>query len=363
LASEAVQLESNGVDASSGPQAQTGAPTGSYKVVSNAAADKARSDELYSFRAAITAAEPQPDAQLAKPISPLRPILMIGALGVALVALVVVLFHSFPSLSQQKPPALYVDLGNRRFDPAGLAGRLIVRWDKKAAYELYLDPVDQQDTSNFQALAQDPSHPLAVVIRLLNTAGTVACEKEIDFPAPAQPGAPSEPAPALMPTITAGGDTIRDLAGPDGQIAELTTSGPLPCGLGAYQSIATWDFAANYPAVADQQDEAKQGTAKSSSTGSRRSRLTTGWRLTAVRFQRLPAPIEGDDVIVGDNPARGTVDTSSGREFLIGGGGAHARSSEWQIFPSAIHFRCEKTGVCTLTRYSSRSIVQARLVQ
>jgi hypothetical protein len=361
LASETVQLDSTAVGASSG--AQVGAPVGNYKVVSNAQADKARSEELYSFRAALEAAQPESSPQPAKPSSPLMPILMFGAIGVALVMLVVLLFFSFPSLGKQKPPALYVDLGNRRFDQAGLAGRLIVRWEGKAGYELYLDPLDQQDTSSFQALAQNQANPLSVVIRLLDSEGMVACQKEIDFPAPAQPGSAPNAAPALMPAITTGGDTIRDLAGPDGQIAEITTSGPLPCSLTAYQRIAAWNFATNLPSDAGQQDQGKPEPAKSGATGSRRSHSAAGWRLAAIQFQRLPAPIEGDDVIVGDNPTRGTVDTSSGREFLMGTGGARASSSEWQIFPSAIHFRCEKTGVCTLTRYSSHSIAQARLVR
>lgn len=354
--------------ASGSPGGQAGAPVSSYKIVSNAAADKARTEELFSFRTAMAAAEPeQGQAPERQASSPLKPALMLGALVAAFVLLFVLVIMAFPSISmsKSKAPALYIDLGNRRFDPAGLAGRLIVRWEGKAGYELYLDPLDQDDATGFQVLATNPPHPLSVVIRLLDTEGTVACQKEIDFPAPGQPGSPPDPTQALMPQTTAGGDTIRDLTGSDGKIAEITTSGALPCSLKAYQRIAAWDFATNFPTVADQQNEAKQEqeNAKDPATGSRRSRTATGWRLSAVQFVRLPAPVEGDDVIVGDNPARGTVDTSSGREFLIGAGGALARSSEWQIFPSAIHFRCEKTGICTLTRYSSRSILQARLVR
>jgi hypothetical protein len=363
LASEALQLDPNDVGASSGPQA--GAPVSNYKIVSNAAADKARTDELYAFRAAVAAAEPEPGQQAAKPAPrPLLRILTIGAIALAGIALLVLVFFAFPNiptLGKQKPTALYIDLGNRRFDPAGLSGRLIVRWQDKAAYDFYLDPVDQQDAGDIQALAENPTHPLSVVIRLLDASGMVACEKEIDFPASAQPGSAPDPTQALVPKTTAAGDTIRDLEGSDGQVAEINSSGPLPCPLKAYQRIAAWDFATNFPTAADRENEARQETAKGLGTGSSRSRFGAGWRLSTIRFQHLPAPIEGDDVIVGDNPARGTIDTSSGREFLVGGGGA--RSSEWQIFPSAIHFRCEKTGVCTLARYSSHAILQARLVR
>lgn len=337
-------------------------PISNYRIMSNAQAEKNRTDELYSFRSEIQAAQPDPNAAQPpkKPASPLMP-LAIGAVVVAAIALFALVFLSLPklSLTKQKPPALYMDLGNRRLDSAGLAGRLIVRWEDKAGYEFYLDPLDQDDAAGFQALATNPPHPLTVVIRLLDTQGMVACEKEIDFPGPAQPGAPPDPTQALLPKTTAAGDTVRDMAGSDGEIAEINSSGPLPCPLQAYQRIVSWDFASSLPTAADQETAARQAGARGG-TASRNSRFGSGWRLSAVRFDHLSAPIEGDDVIVGDNPARGTVDTSSGREFLVGAG---ALSSEWQIFPSAVHFRCEKTGICTLTRSISHAIVHARLVR
>ncbi len=367
LASEAIQLDSNDVGASGSPQPQAGEPVSGYKFVSNAAAAQARTEELYAFRATMAAAEPQPSAQPAKTPPPVMRLVVYGAIGVALILLLVVAFLRFPSLTNSlsgaKPPVLYIDLGNRRFDPAGLSGRLIVRWEGKPSYELYLDPVDQQNTAGFQVVAQNSTNPLVVVVRMLDSAGTVACQKEIDFPAPAEPGAAPDPTQAFLSKTTAAGDTIRDLAGPDGQVAEMTTTGPLPCSLSAYEGIAAWDFVANFPTVAGQENQLKHDDAKSAELNSRRLHSAAGWRLSPVHFQRLPATIEGDDVIVGDNPTRGTVDTSSGREFSLGAGGSPSLASEWQIFPSAIHYRCEKTGVCMLTRLSSRTMLQARLVR
>ena len=350
---------------SGSPQPQVSLPVSGYKVVSNAAAAQARNEELYSFRAAMAAAEPETAPQPAKAKPPAMRLLVYGVAGVAVILLAVLAFLSFPSLTRSvtgtKPPVLYNDLGNRRFDPAGLSGRLIVRWEGKPSYELYLDPVDQEHTAGFQAAAQNPHNPLVVVVRMLDASGMVACQKEIDFPASAQPGAAPDPTQVFLPKTTAGGDTIRDLPGSDDQVAEITTIGPLPCSLSQYQRIAAWDFAANFPTVQDQ-DELKHEVATNREGRSRRSYSASGWRLGSLHFQRLSAAIEGDDAIVGDNPARGTVDTSSGREFLIGAGGSHALSSEWQIFPTAIHYHCEKTGICMLTRLSSRTMLQARLV-
>jgi len=60
---------------------------------------------------------------------------------------------------------------------------------------------------------------------------------------------------------------------------------------------------------------------------------------------------------------RGTVDTQGGRVFLVGVSGLRNRTAEWQVFPAAIHFRCEKNGTCVLTRVNSRTTLQARLIR
>jgi hypothetical protein len=57
------------------------------------------------------------------------------------------------------------------------------------------------------------------------------------------------------------------------------------------------------------------------------------------------------------------VDTSAGRVFLIIKNGAGSRAPEWQAFPTAIHFRCDKNGVCVLSRANARTTLQARLLK
>jgi hypothetical protein len=81
------------------------------------------------------------------------------------------------------------------------------------------------------------------------------------------------------------------------------------------------------------------------------------------QIQHLPTPIEGDDVIVADNPSRGTVETSGGRVFFLGVAGMHNRTAEWQVFPASIYFRCDKNGSCVLTRTGSHVSLQARLLK
>jgi hypothetical protein len=368
VSTNAIQLDGNEVGATVGAQPQANVPVSVYKVVSRE--NPSKRDELFTFRAAESANEPQPARpEAAKPGTKSIVILVALAamLGVAAVLAFTMLSRSeLPSLNaltKSKPVPLYVDMGNRRFDPAGLAGRLIVRWDGNAAYQLYLDPLDPQQMAGFQTLAEDPPHPLSVLIRLLDASGLVACEKEIVFPTPARPANAVDPQQALIPRTTSGGDTVQGMAGSDGQIAEITSAGPLPCSIDEYRRLTGWQFSSNFPTVADQEGPLaralKPGTAESGA----RFHSARGWRQSPLQFERLAAPIEGDDMIVGDNAARGTVDTNSGRVFLVVASAWRTHMSEWQIFPAAIHFRCEKTGVCTLTRMSSRTMLQARLMR
>ena len=353
--SDVAQLEAREADTAGGPEPQANRADASYHVVPYT--ERTGGPDLFAYRAAMAeplqAVEPEPEETKPKRRFALLPAILVLAFG-ALFLL------ALPRLMKPKPPALYIDMGARRFDPAGLSGRLIVRWvGGSAAYQLYLDPLDQQHVAEFQAVVQDPPHPLSVVIRLRDSEGIVACQKELDFPAIAsQPGS-SYRVQVLAPRQTSVGDTVQNMAGTDGQIAEVTVSGGLPCPLRAYQRFAGWDFITNFPTVDGQADWLRY---ENSLAGGKRPDLAGG-RGAPLQVQRLPTPIEGDDVIVGDNPSRGTVDTGGGQVFWVGVSGIRNRAPEWQVFPAAIHFRCDKNGACVLTRTNSRNTLQARLMK
>jgi len=358
----AIQLEVSETASSAGAQTQTGVADRVYKVLPPAGG--ASQEDLYGFRSAFY--EPAPDAQgpeaaaeeaKSKRTAAFLPILFIIVLG-ALAALVV------PKLMKSKAPLQYVDLGTRRFDSAGLGARLIARWDAGAGYQLYIDPLDPQQTAGFQAVTLNPPHPVSVVIRLLDTTGAVACQKEVVLPAPALPAgsSDSDASQALLPMQTSTGDTVQNIAGPDGQVAEITITGGLPCSMKQYQSLAAWQFFTNFPTL-DEQDDWLRHRRISDAANGRRSHSGEGGFGFSARALHLPAPIDDDDVIVGDNPSQGTLDTQGGRIFLVGIIGMRNRTAEWQVFPAAVHFHCDKNGSCVLTRVNSRTQLQARLVK
>lgn len=352
--SDVVQIESDEPVAASTPQPQTSGEDTGYHVVPSSR--EGAEEELFAFRTAM--AEPE-EAEAAGPEQ--NRLNWLPTLGMAAVALVCALLFVFflPTLLKPKPPVLYIDMGNRRLDPTGLGGRLIARWEGSAAYQLSIDPVDQQQVARFQAVAEDPPYPLSFVIRLRDASGLVACQKEILFPNAGPPGDPPDKGQTLQPRISPSGDTVQNVAGADGKIAEISVTGGLPCPEKAYQRLAGWDFISNFPTVAGQTDWLKH---EATLTKGEKANVRNTQRFLA-RAQRLPAPIDGDDTIVGDNPLKGTVDTSGGRVFLVGANGLRSRSTEWQFFPAAIHFRCDKNGTCLLTRANAPAPLQARLIR
>jgi hypothetical protein len=364
----AVQVEAETTATPAGSQSDTGVTERSYKVL--APTGGASHEDLYGFRTIMEQPAPVEDPEAAKKevkskrAAALLPILIILVLGVLAFLLV-------PKFAKSKNPALYVDLGTRRFDSAGLGARLIARWEGSTAYQLYIDPLDPQQTAGFQAVTVNPPHPVSVVIRLLDKTGAVACQKEVVLPTPGPAAGSSDSSAgagssdvsqALVPMQTASGDTIQNIAGPDGQIAEITITGGLPCSMKQYQSLASWEFYTNFPSL-DEQAEWLNHHGLNNSAKNGKGHGSQGGSGFSLRALHLPAAIDDDDVIVGDNPSQGTLDTEGGHIFLVGVVGMRNRSAEWQMFPAAIHFHCDKNGNCFLTRVNSRTTLQARLVK
>ncbi len=365
--SDVVQVESNEPVTAGGPQGQDAVWVPGYHVVPyGKGADQ---EDLFAYRTAMAELEQAEEAKPKEANAKRTPALLLILLILALLAVAAMLVLAVPKVMSSSPalfkvvkpnaPVLYIDMGSRRFDPAGLGGRLIARWEGSAAYELYIDPLDPQQAEGFQAVAENPPYPLSFVVRLHDPSGVVQCQKEIAIPAPAPQADPPDPAQALQPRQTPSGDTVQNIAGPDGNIAEITVSGGLPCSQTAYQHLAAWDFTTNFPVIGGQENWLRQ----ENDLAAGRKRHSAGAQGFIPRVQPLPTAIDGDDVIVGDNPVRGTVDTGGGRVFLVGAIGMRNRSAEWQIFPASIHFHCDKNGTCVLTRTNSHTTLQARLMK
>ncbi|MGB6746154.1 MAG: hypothetical protein WBE38_21065 [Terracidiphilus sp.] len=338
------------------PAEQPGVPQSSYKVVPST--EKTNREELYSFRAEMAPPPPPP------PVSPTqaaleknKTLLMAAAAGA--VGLLVVLLIVLVMDRQNEAPA-YIDLGTSNIVPAGLQARLVARWVGSAQYELRINPAAPQQLAGFSAVAGSPPHPLSVHIRLKGSSGVV-CQRDILFPLNAQPEADPDHPDTLLPQKTFEGDTVQNVAAADGKIDEIVVIGPLNCPVKAYKKLEAWSFSSNFPLLPDQGDWLNHLESVAASERSRAAEIRA--RALIPKARTLTAPIEGDDVIVSDNPSRGSVETGAGRVFYLGKDVLREAQAEWQVFPVAIHFRCDIKSVCTLTRSGASMPLQARLVR
>jgi hypothetical protein len=321
--------------------------------------EKAHDGDLYSFRGAMPA--PAPAAPARSPaqnamagrrkIAWIAGVAGLASLFVALVTLIV---------NRQEPTLPFIDLGANNVASAGLAGRLIVKWDGKPEYELHIDPLVPQQISGFAAVAGNPPRPVSFDLQLKDASGAVLCRKEIVLAVDTGAQSNPEQAQPLVPTQTVGGDIVQNVAGTDGQINEMVINGQLPCPVKSYRRLASWDFASSFPTVAEQDDWLRHEQGVEAEL--RRKAAEERAKALIPRGRLLPAPIDGDDVIVFDNPSKGMVETKAGRLFYVGKDGLRGRAPGWQIFPATIHFHCDTKANCVLTRASATTSLQARLV-
>jgi hypothetical protein len=330
-------------------------PQSAYEVVP--ATERSSTAELYAFRAEIPPPPLPPTPTPAQAAFEKNRTLLV-ALAAGGVLILVMVLVAWLVLRAGEPPA-YIDLGTGSIATAGLQGRLVARWLGSAAYELHIDPTSPQQLAGFSAVAGNPPYPLSVDLQLKDSSGVV-CRRQILFPYKPQPVPDPDHPDDLQPQKSFNGDTIQNVVSADGRISEIVVDGSIECPAKLYKRLESWQFSSNFPAVADQ--DAWLRHEQSVASGVRRRAAESRARALIPHSAQLAAPVEGDDVIVSDNPSRGTVQTGSGRVFYIGRDALLAAEPGWQIFPLNIHFRCDVKAACILTRPGASTALQARLV-
>ena len=323
--------------------------------------------DLYSFREALkTPGQPAQQVQLlydasgnavvqpAAPAEKKKPRILIVLASIAGVVLAIVAIWS---LQQGPPPPPYVDLGDSNEANSGLSGDLVARWTGKANYVFYVNPLSSDDLAGFAAVAANPPRQIVFNIHLKDASGITICEKEIVFPFKAPENGSAVPTEG-PPERTMDGDVIGYERGDKGEIVRIEVKGPMSCSEKFYERIAAWDFTTTYPVRGDQNDWVSN--LEKVPGGKQVSRTK---KKSAPMMPLLPAPMDGDDVIVGDNISHGTVLTRAGHEFYVGPGGLSSHGEGWGVFPEAFHFHCDVKSNCTLTRAGATSTVFARLTK
>jgi hypothetical protein len=273
------------------------------------------------------------------------------------------------------------DLGQVSSAAVGLQGQLYTKWDEKLEYRLTLEPIDSPRHAQFALAVTHPARPLSIVIQLKDALGFVTCGREIlvkfdarnaaalNLPIPgAQPGSASaSPAAADFDRLAAqeldrqkGKDIFQNEIGPDGLASSISAQGELPCTRKAYDSTVAWSFSLNFPLIDEQDDWFRRQTqpqasvARQTAAARRRARPTNEEEQSAFY-------VEGDEVMAGFDASAGTIETNGGKTFLIDKPAGQALAPGWQVYPANLHYRCDQSDICTLTRGNSAGVLHARL--
>lgn len=324
-------------------------------------AEPAMAEPVEAAEAALPPAIPAEPTKIAQ-----KRLVRFAAIGVILGVVFGAMLIGFTWLFA-KPSGPY-DLGAQTSNAVGLKGHLYTKWeDDKVQYRLSFLPTDPDLHTPFSNAIDNPPRPLSIAIQLKDAMGFALCSREIllpyNPPPPLESASGQNNPPAQDPAQIAaaerqreqGKDVFAERRGPDGQIDSIDAQGAIPCSQDAYGKIVAWSFTPDFPSLAEQNDLIKQKSGKE--TTAQRA-ASTRRRAPRGAEKALVFSIEGDDSVVGYDPATGTLETGSGETFFVD---RDANLSAWQNFPIQMHYRCDQISNCMLSRPGSGSPLHARI--
>jgi hypothetical protein len=271
--------------------------------------------------------------------------LLVLLLGFVVLAAAAVLVLSQKGLKSATASSGSDDLGAGISQASGLRGHLVTRWQDKTQYMLKIEPLDPRDADRFASATANPSKPIAINIRLIDSSGFALCGKEIVLPYEAK-----------REVQTNGADVFTNILGSDGKVEALWVQGNLPCSPDQYKRFDYWDMSTNFPTIAEQDQALGHRHADSPQT-TLEARASAKRRLLLKKA--LPTfCIEGDDRITSYEPTRGLLVAGPGRSFFIDRKGDQLTVADWATDSSLIHFKCDQHANCALSR--AGSVVSAR---
>ncbi len=271
---------------------------------------------------------------------------------------------------QPKISAESDDLGAGISQAAGLRGHLVTRWQGKTQYMLKIEPIDPRDAQGFAAVTANPSKPISINVRVLDSAGFALCGKEIVLHFdPWRTGH----AAAATPSKQNGFDVFRTIQGTDGSVEALWAEGELPCSPDQYRRFDYWDLSTNFPTLAEQDqllgrkpaitarnENAPESQRDAEPQASHETRVAAATRRAAKKAQ--PAYLmQGDDRATAFDSSRGVLVVGVSTRFLIDRKSDEQLVAGWAEDDSLIHFTCDSRANCSLRRAGTASLVPARM--
>lgn len=297
------------------------------------------------------------------------------------VAVAMAAFGAFVYVTQGKPGMLKMsaepaDLGAGISQASGLRGHLVVRWQGKTQYMLKIEPLDPRDAQGFAAVTSNPSKPISINVRLLDSGGFALCGKTIALPY--EPGRGNH---AAAPNQS-GVDTFRNIQGTTATVEALWAEGELPCSADQYKRFDYWDMSTNFPTLAEQDrllgrkpvhdaevaraqdarsEDAHENENSAEPPKSSHPSHTAAAKRRVVKKQPPAYLVQGDDRATEFDATRGVLVVGVRTRFLIERKSDEAMVASWAEEDSLIHFTCDSRANCSLRRAGTQAIVPARM--
>jgi hypothetical protein len=272
------------------------------------------------------------------------------------------LLSSTPFLS--KPESDTDDLGQGVANDSGIRGHLVTSWKGKALYMLKIEPLDPRYGDGFALVTAHPAASISIHARLLDSAGTALCEKEIVL---GKPGSPPAKAQHVAEEDRVSGqevDAFKSIVNKDSKKVEaLWAEGELPCSADEYKHIDYWTLTTNFPTVADQKRIAEH-THDDAWDRFQAAEKVEREKYTPKPFDKevpVQFSMEGDERATSFDSARGILFAGPAKSFVIDKKGDQATVANWASNLYLVHFKCDQHGVCAINPGGSSTIIFGRL--
>ncbi len=277
------------------------------------------------------------------------------------------------------------DLGRMDFGAFGLQGRLKVKWEEQAEYELRIEPVKKERLAAFASLVNDPPQPLSFRVELRDAEGFILCERNValrfDFKKGLTPPDDSIPYETRLRALfqyseaktaaieaeekwTTDNDVFHRNFADDGTLAAISAQGQVPCSRSAFRRASTWAVSTNFPTISEQ-DALVKARDETSPTGQGPAvsgeAKRKGQAAKSMKGKSAPVPREGYDNVSGYSVIESKIETSGGLTFYVYKDGERDNAIKWGVESAEIHYQCDASSFCTLTRSDTRVVLHVRL--
>ena len=269
------------------------------------------------------------------------PIVLPLAIVFVLASLAVVSATVFVSKGSKSAPT-FQDLGAGISNATGLKGKLQVRWQGSAQYQLKIEPIDPLQSSGFSFVAANPRPGMLINVRILDATGFAVCNKEIVFSPEGRAKGSDQ-------------DAFQNVKGETGKVVALNAQGTLPCTADQFRQANYWDFSTNFPTLGEQEALMRQ-------TAFERARREAAAKAAAGRVSS-GFLAEGDDGAALYDAGPGVLQTRLGRNFFIAHANDRITATTWAANSSVFHYKCDQHSRCALTRSGGGQTIYVAAVQ